>query len=128
STIAMYCARASSGDDPSRAAQASYLARPTGFVKPGRFPQTSPSVACLNSPYIRSFVSLPGSVVRPLTAATAASKSACSLMTNTLGPTRALRQTGAAGGSRVAKAHQRSRGPTGAPASPVLGYGYDELP
>jgi len=32
---------------PLTAAQASYLARPTMSVKPGRLPSTSPSVACL---------------------------------------------------------------------------------
>ena len=34
-------------DTPFTLAQASCFARPTGFVKPGLFPETSPWVACL---------------------------------------------------------------------------------
>ena len=49
STRAIYCCIASSDPVPLIAAQASYLARPTRSVKPGRRPSTSPSVDCLYS-------------------------------------------------------------------------------
>ena len=46
----MYWSDAASGGVPASLAHASYFARPTGLVKPGREPVASPAVACLYSP------------------------------------------------------------------------------
>src|SRR5690606_7275838 len=79
-TLATYVSLASSELVPANLAHASYFARPTKSVKPGRGPVTSPSVACLYHAYSSSLVALPGSWVNPGTAATADSKSVISAM------------------------------------------------
>src|SRR5690606_4690965 len=56
----MYFCMASSAEVPLSFSQASYLARPTKSIMPGRFPLTSPAVACLNRAYNSSFISLEG--------------------------------------------------------------------
>ena len=47
SSLSMYFCMASSLDMPLHCSQASYLARPTKSIMPGRLPDTSPAVPCL---------------------------------------------------------------------------------